>query len=244
MPLAEFLLEAPDRPEEIRISDYNASAKATTSLLETGVGSWSAESERLNEQTASLSKLASCSARGSPRSRAAARLQPRRSPCADEGGLASDPVSPKKADRQGASGARRKDRRRAARAILASWERSTLSGRARMASTPFSTKRSKRATRSRPAPTPMRSSRVDRQGSNVSRVAQTRDGTSSRWMTTESPRCDPPSRDAPDGTAAPGRDRHSGPAEVHREAEKGGQGWRARTRTRRRAWRRSPLRSR
>jgi hypothetical protein len=92
------------------------------------------------------------------------------------------------------------------------WETSTPSGLARTASTRSSTRRSKRVTRSRPAPTPTRSSRDDRKASNASRAVQTPDATWSRSTKTETPRCGRPSRDAHEAIRElPEADRHPRP---------------------------------
>src|SRR5205823_7846887 len=84
--------------------------------------------------------------------------------------------------------------------------------RAGTASTRSSTRRSKRVTRSRPAPTPTRSSRDARRDSNASRAAQTLDATWSKSTKMESRRCVRQSRDANEAIPEPPKgDGHPGP---------------------------------
>src|SRR3954451_22500198 len=81
-----------------------------------------------------------------------------------------------------------------------------------MASTRFSTRRSKRVTRSRPGPKPTRSFPGDRKASNASEAAQTLDALWSRSTKMESPRCVRRSRDGHDAKYEPAEgDGHPGP---------------------------------
>jgi len=73
-----------------------------------------------------------------------------------------------------------------------------------------STRKSKRATRSRPAPIPTRSSSGGLRASSASRAAQTPDATWSRSMKTERPRCARQSPDACDAMRDPAECEDSG----------------------------------